>query len=415
MSKTIAVFGAGIAGLSAAHAFAQLGYAVTVYDAASEAGGICRSARRPKDGNTPSEYSWHGMGPWYHNTFNVMKQIPFDETGSVYDQALSRPIDFGLAPDEGAAAFYTGLLTLPQMFRMSGWEGIRWAWLLLKTFTANRRSLERYAALNAPEQWKPLLGERAWKIWRSSFGPWIGSDWVNVSLHQAGRFFCKQLTTKPAHQHKADSDGPAWTHGARCGWLLLRGPSSEFWFDKWVAHLRNHGVTFCWRHPLHRLQFDHRAITAAELQSGSKVMADIYVLAINPFATAEILSRTPALERQEQLRLFRPLTQEGSHTQVSFRVAFAEQIRWPRPRAALVLANTEFNLTMFAQEQAWAPDVGLGDGVKSLWTVTACVATIPGRVYGLPLVRCTREQFIEEVKPQLLGCEALNRSRTFCE
>jgi hypothetical protein len=97
-----------------------------------------------------------------------------------------------------------------------------------------------------------------------------------------------------------------------------------------------------------------------------------------------------------------------ANTQVSFRVAFAERIRWPRPRAALILADTEFNLTMFAQEQVWAPDVSLGDAVTSLWTVTACVATVPGRVYGLPLTRCTKEQFIDEVKAQLLGCEGLD-------
>ena len=67
MPKTAAVFGAGIAGLSAAHEFARLGYEVSVYEANNEAGGFFRSARIPGDGNMPSEYSWHGMGPWYHN------------------------------------------------------------------------------------------------------------------------------------------------------------------------------------------------------------------------------------------------------------------------------------------------------------------------------------------------------------
>lgn len=409
MARTVAVFGAGIAGLSAAHEFARLGYVVTVYEAADRPGGFFRSDRRPGDGNMPSEYSWHGMGPWYHNTFDLMRQIPFDDSGSVYDKGLSRPIDFCLAPDDGPAAFYSGVLALPRMFRMGRLEGLRWAWLLLKTFTADRRSREHYSRLNAAEQWEPLLSGTAWRTWRASFGPWIGSDWTNVSLHTAGQFFCKQLTSRPAHHHGADDEGPAWTHGARDGWLLLRGPSSECWFDKWVADLEKYGVRFVYGVPLHRLGYDGESVTSAELGSGARVEADVYVLATTPFAATEVLDRTPELAAREQLCLFRPLTQRGPHAQVSFRIAFAEPIAWPRKRTALVVADSEFNLTLFAQEQVWPERVGLGDGVQSLWTGTACVATVPGSVHGLPLLRCTKEQFIEEVLTQLRRCGGLDR------
>jgi glycine/D-amino acid oxidase-like deaminating enzyme len=408
MPKTAAAFGAGVAGLSAAHEFARLGYEVSVYEANNDAGGAFRSARIPGDGNMPSEYSWHGMGPWYHNAFELLRQIPFDETGSVYDKGLSRPIDFCLAPDAGKAAFYSGLIRLPEMFRMGRWEGVRWAWLLLKTFASDRRSREHYSGLNAAEQWKPVLSDLGWRTWRASFGPWIGSDWTNVSLHQAGQFFLKQLTTRPSHFHEADDEGPAWTHGARDGWLLLRGPSGECLFDKWVSHLERNGVRFFWNEPLDRLDYDGTAITSARLGSGARVQADVYVLATTPFAAADILERTPALAGQEQLRLLRPLTRGGPHTQVSFRIAFSEEIAWPRERTAVVIADSEFNLTLFAQEQAWAADVALGDGVKALWTGTACVATVPGRLHGLPLVGCTKGQFIDEVMAQLGGCEGLD-------
>ena len=78
-NKTVAVYGAGIAGLTAAHEFAQRGWQVSVYEANHDAGGFFRSARKAGDRNMPSEYSWHGMGPWYHNAFDLMRQIPFDE------------------------------------------------------------------------------------------------------------------------------------------------------------------------------------------------------------------------------------------------------------------------------------------------------------------------------------------------
>jgi uncharacterized protein with NAD-binding domain and iron-sulfur cluster len=47
--KSIVIFGAGIAGLSAAHELAQLGYAVSVYEATDQPGGFFRSIFPPLD------------------------------------------------------------------------------------------------------------------------------------------------------------------------------------------------------------------------------------------------------------------------------------------------------------------------------------------------------------------------------
>ena len=147
---TVAIFGAGIAGLSAAHELIRLGYKVSVYESNTEAGGFFRSARLPQNQNTPSEYSWHGFGPGYHNVCDLMKQIPFDQTGSVYDKALSRPVNFGVFPDRGVAGFYDrGLVSIPKMFRMTKVGFVRWTWLMLKTWTANRRTQVVYSRQNA--------------------------------------------------------------------------------------------------------------------------------------------------------------------------------------------------------------------------------------------------------------------------
>lgn len=408
MKKRVAIFGAGVSGLTVAHEFIRLGYKVSLFEANKEPGGFFRSARNSTD-HMPSEYSWHGIGPWYHNVFDIMKQIPFDKTGSVYDKGLSRPIIFGVTPDTiGSHIDDSYIFQKPKSFRMTFWDKIMLGWLLLKTWSANRRSSEHYARLNAYEQWKPILSEKGAKTWRAIFGPWVGSDWTTVSLHQVGQFFRKCIMSGPPHTHKADAQGPEWTHGSGDGWLLLRGPSNECWFDKWVSDLSDKGVEFFWGESLYALDFDGKNITAAHLESGTEVKADIYVLAVNPFAAADILRRTPKLAEKEQLRLFEPLIQDGPHTQVSFRIGFSEKILWPVERTAIIAADSEFNITLFAQEQVWPSDVSLGTGIKSLWTGTACVAREPGRVYGLPLTQCTKEQFIEEVLVQLHDCHGLD-------
>ncbi|HBC88419.1 MAG TPA: hypothetical protein DCZ94_15830 [Lentisphaeria bacterium] len=254
--KSVVIFGAGISGLSAAHELVRLGYAVSVYEALDQAGGFFRSSRIGQS-NMPAEYSWHGMGPWYHNTFDLMHEIPFNEKGNIYDLALSRPLDFGIFPDSGKAQFYDkGLKSIPRMFSMDNWEFIKWAYLMLKTWTSNNRSKIEYDRLNAAQAWKPLLKDKANRTWRSCFGPWIGSDWSKVSLHTAGEFFRKQLITKPVHRHEADEDGPAWAQGAGIGWLLFKGPSSEYWFNPWVRYLEEKGVRFFWKKSLTKLEFD---------------------------------------------------------------------------------------------------------------------------------------------------------------
>lgn len=404
--KTVAIFGAGIAGLSAAHELVHRGYKVFVYETNAEAGGFFRSSRTAT--GIPTEYSWHGMGPWYHNVFDVMQQIPFDETGTVFDKGLSQPVDFGVAPDTVGPRFNnSSIFDKPKAFRMTTLDKLMLYWLLLKAATANRRTFEHYSRLNAAKQWKSILTDLGWKTWRSTFGPWIGSDWTNVSLHQVGQFFRKNYISGPSHPHREDDQGPAWLHGSSQGWLVLRGPSNEYWFDKWVAHLKSLGAGFFWDQSLSRLDFDGNNITAAYLESGVQVKADYYILAINPFSTANILKMTPELARQDQLCLFEPLVQDGPHTQVSFRIGFSDTIAWPQQRSAVIITDSEFNLTLFAQEQVWPDSVGLGAGIKSLWTGTACAATVPGRLYGLPLVNCTREQFINEVLAQLQHCQGL--------
>jgi len=54
--KSIVIFGAGIAGLSAAHELVQSGYTVSVYEALDQPGGFFRSSRLGED-NMPSEYT----------------------------------------------------------------------------------------------------------------------------------------------------------------------------------------------------------------------------------------------------------------------------------------------------------------------------------------------------------------------
>ncbi len=408
MTGKVAIFGAGVAGLTAAHEFARRGYDVSVYERNDTAGGFFRSARRESD-NLPTEYSWHGFGPWYHNTFDLLRQIPFDGEASLYDRVLSRPMEYAVVPnsfddDMEIAAFFEK----PTAFRMSLSDKLSLAWGILKVWSVNNRSKRRYAQTNAAAYWQPRMTPTGHKTWKALFGPWIGADWPYASLHHVGLFFGRNIRSGPAHKHPADENGAAWEHRSMGGWSLLKGPSNEMWFNRWVKHLEEHGVAFHWQSPLQTLQFDGTKIIGGNLASGEEVRADIFILASTPFSAADIVARTPALLGDDQLAKLRPLIQDGPHTQVSFRIGFAERMAWPRERTAIALTDSPFNITLFANEQSWPSNIDLGEEVQSLWTCTACVASVPGIVHGKPLRNCTKSEFIDEVLAQIHASEALD-------
>jgi uncharacterized protein with NAD-binding domain and iron-sulfur cluster len=408
MTKNVAIFGAGIAGLSAAHEFSQRGYKVTVYEANDTAGGFFRSTRREED-NLPSEYSWHGFGPWYHNTFDLLQQIPFDENSSLYERVLSRPMDYAVVPNKLAADLVmSDLFDKPKAFRMSLLDKISLSWGVLKVWSVNSRSKQHYARANASAYWQSRMTPTGHATWKALFGPWIGSDWPYASLHHVGLFFGRNICSGPSYKHEADESGPAWKHESMCGWSLMKGPSNEWWFDKWVAHLAQGGVTFHWQTALEVLDYDGEKITGARVASDTRVQADIYVLANTPFSAAEIVAKNPRLLEDKQLAKLQPLIQDGPHTQVSFRIAFAARILWPRERTAIALADSPFNITLFANEQSWPSKIDLGKDIASLWTCTACVASVPGKVHGKPLHNCTKEEFVDEVLAQIYESEVLD-------
>ncbi len=408
MSKHAAIFGAGIAGLAAAHEFIKRGYQVSVYELNDSAGGFFRSDRREQD-NLPTEYSWHGIGPWYHNTFDLLKQIPFDDEDTLYDRILSRPMEYAVVPDKVDADFDTDdLFEKPKAFRMSMQDKISLGWGILKVWSTNTRSKSHYALANAAAYWQSRMTKTGHATWKALFGPWIGSDWPYASLHHVGLFFGRNVRSGTEYHHPADENGPAWSHKSMGGWSLLKGPSNEVWFDKWVAYLESLGVAFHWEAPLESFDFDGKVITGATVVPATRVQADIYVLSNTPFSAAEILAKTPRLAAEEQLAKFPALIQDGPHTQVSFRIAFDERMAWPRDRTAIALSDSPFNITLYASEQSWPSAIDLGDEVKSLWTCTACVSSVPEVVHGKPLRNCTKEEFIDEVLAQIASSEALD-------
>ena len=94
--KTVAIFGGGVGGMSAAHMLALRGFQVTVYERAEVyVGGKARSVNVPgtnmpdKDKYLPGEHGFRFFPGFYSHVIETMKEIPFDDKKTAYDSLVS--------------------------------------------------------------------------------------------------------------------------------------------------------------------------------------------------------------------------------------------------------------------------------------------------------------------------------------
>jgi hypothetical protein len=437
------VFGAGIAGLSAAHYLVRQGFQVTVVEALDGPGGMARSERNAADSDVPSEYSWRGFGPWYKNAFAVMKEIPVTPTtaaaaslpqgsvSNVYEDRLSGPIGFHLVADEENPTIRSAAIDksfrISHGWRLGPWDATKVGWLLFRQWSAStERSEHTYAQENASATLYKHLNPLAAKTASQVFGPFVGVDYGRASTHHVADFFKKNTFPGGGNTHAAKADGtPAWTQRSNSGWVILNRPSNEAWFDPWVSALKRQGVVFRFGESLDRFDADGARspivgqnaqptvaprVSGAYLGSGERIEADQYILAINPFAAVDVIARSsPAVQVDPELTKFPALTADGPHVQISFQIVFGERIVLPGGReTAVILTDSEFDITLFSQDQLFAKDVVLGQDAVSLWSGTATIDSIPGSLYGKTMLHLTRQEFIDEVMHQILRCQSLN-------
>lgn len=395
---SVAIIGSGISGLSTAHELAERGYQVSVYEKLSEPGGVARSFRQ-NPSSTPSEYSWRGFGPFYHNVFDLMKRIP-EKDKTVYD-SLTRPIHFIFTKNRGGL---TGELS----FRDNLILGIT----ILKVAFAGEKRTNYYASVNASDYMKERMSHRGWKQFISMIGPWVGIDPQRASLYHTIYFIVIHFlpNDRPPYSH-SDEKGE-WKMGIM-DWSVTNKPTSEAWFEPWVDYLESLGVKFYFNSPLKSISLEENKIDCVVVENNGNdcsIKADYYVMAISPFGMKTVLGNS-LFNNSEVLsdlkNQFVNLTQDGPHNQVSFRIGFNKKANWSDDDRPVILSDSEFNITMYDQDKWWN-GVELGDDISTLWSGTACIGYSPGKLFRKPVTDLTEEEFEKEILNQLSKDKGFN-------
>jgi len=401
MTKKVIIFGAGISGLTTAHELINKGFDVTIYEKTSDIGGFAISKR--DSSGMPTEHSWRGYAPFYENFFNLVKTIPYDDKTTVYEQ-LTRPIDFILPKDD-----LKKRKSLKPSF--SFFDVIILAYFGLKVLTSNLRN-NYYSKINFSNLLTNILSEGGKDYILKMLGPGLGFDQYITSLFHAMLFVQLQMTDhshkhKFKHTHGHEHTEEEWVHSSFDNWHVMRQPTNESWFNPWVKYLKQKGLKIIFNQSLYKININQKEVVSCSLDNGEKVIGDYYVFAINPFYLDQIIDGTPELKKDNELNKIKKLVQDGPNDMIGFRIAFDESINLPNDNTVIAFPDSEFNITLYPQERLFDSDVYLGQNIKGLWSGTVCSANFPGKLYGKPANKLSKQELKNEILHQIYRCEQL--------
>ena len=406
---SVIVIGGGVAGLTAAHELAERGFEVDVYEARRAWGGKARSQPVPGTGTNgrrdlPGEHGFRFYPRFYTHVIDTMSRIPTAGGGSVADR-LRGTTESAIALVDEATWFrfarrkldspFDVVESLNLFFRELDFDSADVALFTAKFLqfftTGEARRLGEYEQIS---WWQFLEGD----------------------LYSAK--FQRQLRAVPRTMVAMDPQrGSARTLGAISMQLMLDyastgvtndrtmgGPSSEMWFDPWVAHLSALGVRLHEDTAIAAIETIDNVIASVTLRDRRQARADFYVLAVPldvvpSLITPQLGLLDPALERLRTA----PIDSLVSWM-VGLQFFLYEDV--PLVRGHAFYPDAPWGLTSISQPQFWR-DLGLfrrryGPGdVGGLISVDIAEWDVPGTFVTKPAKLCTPEEVAKEVWQQL--------------
>lgn len=414
----VAVFGGGVAGLSAALELAERNFRVTVYERKA-LGGKARSVPVPRSAAAgrrplPGEHGFRVFPGFYWNLGDTMRRIPFhgNQHGVWGNLVHTRSFRFSRSAGPDAT------ITLP--FSPSPDLVPYTPTSLVETVAAGLREAFRLPAQEAAYFARRILvyvtscDERRLGQWEHvTWSDFIHADRMS---QEYGRVFghgaTRNLVATSAREASAQTVGLVgeailWSslgRGNEPGGSvdrLLDGPTNERLIDPWVAYLRTLGVEFRVGHVVERLHMAKDRVAAVTVRDPEgrtrTVGADWFVSAIPVerfvrLLSPDVLAADPLLQRTRQLR-----------TEWMNGLMFYLRRRLPLASGHVNYVDSPWSITSVSQAQFWQRDFrDYGDG-----TVLDCLSTIisdwntAGSVNNKPAKDCTPEEIAREVWAQL--------------
>nr|WP_325052108.1 FAD-dependent oxidoreductase [Nocardia stercoris] len=417
---SVAIFGGGVAGLTAAHELAERGFAVTVYERRA-LGGKARSIPFTGTGtggrpDLPGEHGFRFFPGFYHHLPDTMRRIPFaGNVNGVWDNLISTP-EARFARKDADSTF------VPTSYSDIPWSGPGEFQQTLGSMIATSAKMPPADAAYFANRLLVFftscddrrLGQWEKVAWRDFVGANERSEDFRILLSRTLTTMLVAMSDDQASTRTIGTMGeqflgnPLWQGNDGPMDRVLNGPTNQAWIDPWVDRLRGLGVTFVTAE-LAGLDIAGSRISGARLTDGTPVTADHYLLAVpaevaRTFWTPEILSLQPELANMSWLNV-------EWMTGIQFYLNRPANIA----RGHTAYVDSPWSLTSISQNQFWARTElpAFGDGtVQDCLSVDISNWNLPGVLYGKPARDCNHDEIArevwEQVKQHLVGDSRLS-------
>jgi geranylgeranyl pyrophosphate synthase/uncharacterized protein with NAD-binding domain and iron-sulfur cluster len=372
----ILIFGAGIAGLTAAHELAERGFKVTIVEKEQDIGGKARSFMLPgaqrADQLLPGEHGFRFFLHWYENLQDTLRRIPAGNDRTVLDNLA--PVD-ELLIDEYIFSF-TKAEPVPVRPPL--------AWI--KAMTACRRRHE--------EEFEATT-------WES----YIEANLKDEAPEVITFFKNTPKATASVHCDEASVRALSYTLNRLLmnpGLDVLNGPTSLSWFEHWLAHLKNLGVIFHFGHELAGFDIQDQEIASAIVRHNGMVMqykADHYLAAIPHQKLVESFTH----DQLQQYGLGN-LSRLKSGWQAGIVLYLKEPIHLPRGHFGF--SGSAWAISGIQQTDFWSKDCLAQftdpDNCGAILSLIIADWEEPGLLSGKPANACTLDELVAELKHQLI-------------
>ncbi|MDB4963106.1 MAG: Phytoene desaturase [Myxococcales bacterium] len=409
MAPSVIVIGGGVGGLTAAHELVDRGFDVRVLESRPDWGGKARSQPVPGSGtggrlDLPGEHGFRFYPRFYTHVIDTMKRIPSPFGGHVFDHLKPTTESAIALVDRGTwYRFYRRPVTRP-------FEVIAALELFFQELDFDNRDIGLFTAKIL--EFLTTSDERR-------FGEYEQMSWwefLEGDLYSEN--FQRQLRAVPRTMVAMDPRrGSARSVGSVSMQLILDyadtgvsndrtmgGPTSEMWFDPWIAHLATLGAHLQTGVTVTSIEVAAGAISGVTLSDGTTATADHYVLAVPldvaiQMVTPAMGALDPALER---LRLAN--TDDLVSWMVGIQYFLYEDV--PLVRGHTFFPDSPWALTTISQPQFWRElgifrtRYGAGD-VGGLISVDISDWDTPGVFIHKTAKQCTAAEIAQEVWQQL--------------
>ena len=458
----IVIVGAGISGLICAIELAKKGCKVVIYEKDKIAGGMAKSHRidevMSSEGvakNIPTEHSWRGFMSFYHNTFDILKQLKCNQIEHYTNDEILYTIDDVKLHNkpEDAWVIFRGYvydvtyfinehpggslinLTLGQDVE-NIWKKYFMSWHLNNNEVMEKLTKNKIGKLQITEKFtckstlRPIEMDKLYNQQKKHSK--INEFKQNIHvIYQFAKFFCGNLRNtsfysipllnmiKPKsylYDHFITYvTGPGLGfdfNNASIGhmyfyltnyikhlfdknpWYVTDRPTNEALIDPLVELVKSYDVEINYESTLKKINVDENNKIQSVIINDSIICADEFVLAINPNMINDVFINSNQNNQFDQL-IEQHNKLKITNNQISFRLGFNKKIKFDKLNHGYVLMDSVNNITFYRQDNFIE-----NDKIKSLWSGT-CV-----QVYNNIM---TKEQFIDNIINQFLECTDLQK------